>query len=385
MSDSALTRTLWVLPVLLAVAIAAAAWQGSPTRSARQGNGASTGQEVTVAKGETVAELDKAIFYVLQARDNTYWFGSNGQGVYRYNGRTITHFTTKDGLVSNRIRGLQEDKAGNIYFTTYEGISRFDGRAFTTLSVPADAPAAEWKKQPDDLWFVGAQDTGVVYRYDGKSLHRLALPKTKIGEEQAARFPRSKFPNAIWSPYDVYTIVKDRKGNLWFGTASAGACRFDGQSMSCLYEQHLTEIEGGGSFGIRSILEDGAGAFWICNTRYRYRIDPKGAPDPGKGLIKYKREKGIDRLHSPDGKDHVYFMSAVEDEKGVLWMATYHTGVWRYDGDKVTRYPVKDGAKEISLFAIYKDNRGDLWLGTHEAGAYKFNGRTFEKFPGASL
>ena len=383
MSDSTPTRTGWVLPVLLAVAIAAAAGQdkGSPAKSAGQGNSASNDQGVTVAKGEIVTELDKAILYIFQAKDNTYWFGSNVQGVYHYNGRTITHFTTKDGLASGRIRGIQEDKAGNIYFTTYEGISKFDGKAFSTLSVPAGAPAAEWKKQPDDLWFVGAQDTGVVYRYDGKSLHRLALPKTKIGEEQAARFPRSRFPNAIGSPYDVYTIVKDRRGNLWFGTASAGACRFDGQSMRCLYEQHLTETEGGGSFGIRSILEDKAGAFWICNTRYRYRIDPKDAPDPGKGLIKYKREKGIDSLKSPDGRDHVYFMSIVEDEKRVLWMAAGDgTGVWRYDGDKVTRYPVKDGAKEITLFSIYKDNRGDLWLGTHEAGAYKFNGTTFEKF-----
>lgn len=332
------------------------------------------------AKGETVTELDKAIFYVFQAKDDTYWFGSNEQGVYRYDGKTLTRFSTKDGLVSNRIRGIQEDKSGNLYFTTYEGISRFDGRSFTTLSVWAGSSPTDWKKQPDDLWFVGAQDTGAVYRYDGKWLHRLALPKTDIGEEQAARFPRSKFPNAIWSPYDVYTIAKDRKGNVWFGTASAGVFRFDGQFLSSMYETHLTELEGGGSFGIRSILEDKTGAFWICNTRYRYRIDPKDAPDPGKGFIKYKREKGIEQLKAPDGKDHVYFMSILEDGKGDLWMATLGSGVWRYDGAKATRYPVMDGDKAVSVFSIYKDNRGGLWVGTHEAGSYKFNGKTFERF-----
>jgi ligand-binding sensor domain-containing protein len=329
-----------------------------------------------IAKGEAVPELDKAIYYVFQSKDNTYWFGSNDRGAYRYDGKTLVNFTTKDGLVSNRIRGIQEDKAGNIYFTTYEGISKYDGQAFTTLS---SSPSTDWKKQVDDLWFVGPPDTGSAYRYDGKTLHRLALPKTKIGEEVAARFPRSKFPNAIFSPYDVYTIAKDRKGNLWFGTAGAGACRFDGQSFSWLFEDHLTNTPEGGSFGIRSILEDKAGVLWICNTRYRFKVDAGGAPEPDKGLIKYKREKGIE-LKAPDGKDHVYFMSAVEDEKGVLWMATYGFGVWRYDGEKVTRYPVKDGAKEITLFAIYQDNRGDLWLGTHEAGVYKFNGKTFEKF-----
>ena len=35
-----------------------------------------------------------------------------------------------------------------------------------------------WKLQPDDLWFAGAQDSGVVFRFDGKALHRLAFPTT---------------------------------------------------------------------------------------------------------------------------------------------------------------------------------------------------------------
>src|SRR4030095_12905271 len=65
-------------------------------------------------------------------------------------------------------------------------------------------------------------------------------------------------------------------------------------------------------------------------------------------------------------------------------MATFGAGVWRYDGEKVTRYAVKDGAKEITLFSISKDNSGDLWLGTHQAGPYKFHGNVFEKMPPCS-
>ena len=38
--------------------------------------------------------------------------------MYRYDGKTLVNFTTKDGLDNNRIGGIQEDKAGNIYFTT---------------------------------------------------------------------------------------------------------------------------------------------------------------------------------------------------------------------------------------------------------------------------
>lgn len=349
---------------------------GPAADSARQTDLTRSDARAIVAQGVSVADLDNAIWYVFQAKDSTYWFGSNERGVYRYDGKNLVNFTTNDGLVSDRIRGIQEDMAGNIYFSTYEGVSKFDGKAFATLD---SAPSTEWKKQPDDLWFVGPPDTGTVFRYDGKSLHRLTLPKSRIGEEVAARFPRSQFPEAIFSPYDVYTISKDRTGNIWLGTACAGAGRFDGQTFTWLYEDHLTNTPGGGSFGIRSVLEDSTGAFWICNSRYRFRVDSKDAPQPDKGHVAYKREAGIE-LTAPDGKDHVYFMSAIEDEQGALWMASGRFGVWRYDRAQVTHFPVKDGAKDISLFSIYQDNRGDLWLGTHDASAYRFNGRTFERF-----
>ena len=40
-----------------------------------------------------------------------------------------------------------------------------DGRAFTTLAAPAKADPRGWKLQPDDLWFVGPPDAGVVFRF----------------------------------------------------------------------------------------------------------------------------------------------------------------------------------------------------------------------------
>jgi len=33
-------------------------------------------------------------------------------------------------------------------------------------------------------------------------------------------------------------------------------CRYDGKSILWLYEDHLTNLPNGGSFGIRAILED---------------------------------------------------------------------------------------------------------------------------------
>jgi ligand-binding sensor domain-containing protein len=80
------------------------------------------------------------------------------------------------------------------------------------------------------------------------------------------------------------------------------------------------------------------------------------------------------------GADDFYFAAAAQDSQQNLWMTTYGAGAWRYDGHKITRFPVKVGAKEAHILCIYKDNRGDLWLGTDDAGAYRFDGRAFERF-----
>lgn len=339
------------------------------------------------ALGNTVQELDKAIMHVYHAKDGSYWFGSDSQGAYRHDKKGIVRYSTEDGLADNRIVGIQEDRSGAIYFTTNKGISKFDGQTFTTLPVAKQIGVfpSPWKLEPDDLWFPGQQDHGVVYRFDGKTLSPHSLPPTKTGQELIAKFPRDKFPNATWNPNDVYKIYKDSKGRVWFGTAGAGLCRFDGKELKWLYESHLTDVPDGGSFGIRSILEDGKGDFWICNTRFRYRIDMASSDAANlaaedKDKVPYTRAPGVNPFEAPDGKDHIYFMDIAEDNSGKLWMVTYGFGVWCYDGVQMKHYPILDGTKQVKLFSIHKDRGGQLWLGTHESGAYKLDGQQFVRF-----
>jgi ligand-binding sensor domain-containing protein len=327
-----------------------------------------------LAIGDTVSELDKSIWIVFQDRNDHFWFGSDGKGVYRYDGKAILHFSTKDGLLSDRIRAIQEDKSGNVFITSLEGINKFDGQKFTPIPV---TESNVWKLDSNDLWFsvLGKEGESGPYRYDGKVLHHLKFPKHYMEDEYYKVNGRKS-----WSPYEPYTIYKDSNGNIWFGTSEFGICRYDGKSLSWMYEKHLTLIEDGGSFGIRSIVEDKEGKFWFCNTSNRYTIFPASLVEDDKILIDYKREKGIKELKSPEGREMIYFMSVVEDNEGDLWMVTYEQGVWRYDGRDVTHYDVKDGIKSITLFSIYKDNHGDLWLGTHDSGVYKYNGEEFQKF-----
>ena len=323
--------------------------------------------------GKAATELGTKVMVIFQDSNQHYWFGGGQEGVYRYDGKDLVLFSNRDGLCSHSIVGIQEDGKGNIYFDTTEGISKFDGRSFQTLQpVKSQSSSNGWRLKPSDLWFRMGWDKNGPYRYDGEVLYELEFSPV----ERAAEF-HAKFPNADWSPYGIYTLYQDSKGVVWFGTAALGVCRYDGESISWLYEQHLTQTPNGGDFGIRSIIEDKDGVFWFCNSQFRYEVSSEVTEN---AQVKYQRKAGVGVTKINGEVEFPYFMSVASDENGNLWMATYDDGVWRYDGEKLVHYPVKVGNRNVLLFSIYKDQQGTLWLGTHNRGVFKFNGTEFEPF-----
>ena len=335
-------------------------------------NGKTTNSKVETSIGDTVKKLSNHLWYIFQDSKNNYWFSSNGEGVFRYDGKNIVNFTIKHGLCSDTIRHIQEDKLGNMYFTTLSGINKFDGKTISTLKI---IKTKEWKSSPDDLWFamLGKKNENGPYRYDGKNLYNIEFPKHYLNDEFI-----SGGINPFFSPYEVYTIYKDRKGHMWFGTSVFGACRFDGESVKWMYEKELTIVPHGGSFGIRSIFEDREGQFWICNTWNRFIFND--AETANSDRLQYKKVPGIGNASIFDGDEYIYYSHIVEDDKGAIWLTTWSQGVYKYDGTNITHYTVKDGTKDVNLISMYKDKQGDLWLGTPENGVFKLKGDVFERF-----
>ena len=54
---------------------------------------------------------------------------------YKYkSGKEFTQFTMKDGLATNTIQTIYEDNKGQIWFSTWEGISLYDGKEITDVA-----------------------------------------------------------------------------------------------------------------------------------------------------------------------------------------------------------------------------------------------------------
>lgn len=313
----------------------------------------------TLEIGKSASELHTKIWRIFQDSKGKYWFGSDGKGIYHLNGNELKQFSTVDGLVNDSIRGFQEDADGNIYIETHKGISKFDGRKFTTLKVIRSSHN-QWKLEPNDLWF-GFYNANDLYRYDGDSLYELKLPRQDLKKAFGIDTLISPF-----NPYSVYGVNKDKDGNIWFGTFTAGAFRYDGKSFLWIDEKELSTLPDGRVPAVRSIIQDKDGYFWLSNFISKYKIEASGSA--------YKKLKGIEKDHPH------YFNSGLSDNKGNLWMATYSGGVWKYDGKTLSKFEIASEIEDVLLVSIYQDKNGILWLGTDNDGVYKQNGEKFEKF-----
>ncbi|WP_345238625.1 ligand-binding sensor domain-containing protein, partial [Hymenobacter saemangeumensis] len=105
----------------------------------------------------------------VQDKKGNIWFSSWG-GAYRYDGKSFTSFTEKEGI-PGVITRIIEDKRGNLWFGGADGLSRYDGKTFTRFT-RKEGLANPWvwsilEDKAGYLW-VGTRETG-LYLYDGKT------------------------------------------------------------------------------------------------------------------------------------------------------------------------------------------------------------------------
>jgi ligand-binding sensor domain-containing protein len=322
--------------------------------------------------GRVVQKLDHRIWQVFEDKSGNYWFGSDSAGVFKFDGKSITQYTIEDGLSSNQIRQIQEDKLGNMFFSTMGGINMFDGNTFSKLE---PVVSTEWKLGKDDLWFqvLGNTKLNGPFRYDGKTLYNLQFPSHPRNEERI-----KQGVNPFFGPYEVYSVYKDRKGHMWFGTSVLGACRFDGEKIEWMYEEDLTIVPAGGSFGIRSVFEDSRGDYWICNSQQRFQFEQSN--NPNSIDLKYTKTPGFGNKEIFKGEDRIYYQSVVEDKNGHLWFCNWTNGVYKYDGKNTINYKVEHEGKSAQIVSMYLNSKGTIWLGTNNAGAFRFVDGQFVPF-----
>ncbi|MCY2965820.1 MAG: hypothetical protein NT069_19680 [Planctomycetota bacterium] len=312
---------------------------------------------------------DRDIRCGLHDQAGNHWFGTTGDGVYRYDGKDFTHFTIEDGLTSNTVWSILEDRKGRIWFGTDAGLSRWDGTSIREIPIDAairstvlslTAPVFTLAEQTD-VWSMLEDKAGTIWFGTGEGL--LCL-KDEILFPFLNSINRAQNPSGLRLKM-VDAMLEDRQGNLWFASGMPpgleGLCRFDGTVV--------TQFNPGGEKWIRSVIEDSQGTLWL-GTRSRgvWRYD-------GKTFSQVSEQPGLGMPLLVDRSGNIWFNGESYQRKTTKW-----TGVWRYDGKTYRYFSTKDGLRDFCVWSMFEDRDGDLWVGARNMGLFRFDGTSFTCF-----
>jgi ligand-binding sensor domain-containing protein len=291
----------------------------------------------------------------LQDKAGNLWFGTTGDGVYKYDGKLFTQFTTSNGMNSNTVCCILEDRSGKIWIGTDDGVCLYDENKFSKIQIPLpnDTLSSKyyvWNIMQDKsgkLWFV---TTIGVYVYDGKSFNFF-----KVTDD------------VKYCSFKLERILEDNAGNIWFGgRCHDGVYRYDGKSVTYfklekLYLDGPTPRERNWGF---PQLQDKNGNIWFSNWDGAYRYD-------GKSFTSFTKKDGL-----PGGVTRI-----IEDKKGNLWFGgDAGAGLSRYDGKSFTRFTTKDGLLNNDVWSILEDRAGNIWVGTRNTSLFRYDGKTFTSY-----
>ncbi|MDE0086604.1 MAG: SpoIIE family protein phosphatase, partial [Candidatus Poribacteria bacterium] len=278
---------------------------------------------------------------IYQDREGFLWFGTNNGGVSQYDGEKFVNFTTDDGLADNSVWAIYQDRDGYLWFGTLDnGVSRYDGEKFVNFTTNEgftnDFVSVIHEDQKGHLWF---GTNGGVSHYDG---------------EEFVNFTTN---NGLVSNL-VRTIHQDQDGFLWFGFWDGGVSRYDGEKFI-----NFTTDDGLADNSVWNIIQDRAGDFWVSS--------------PGKGISQYD-SSGFINFTTADGLVDNVVYTVYQDREGLIWFGT-EGGISKYDGEKFINFTTDDGLVANSVWAIHQDRDGYFWFGT-DNGISRYDGVKFVNF-----
>ncbi|MFK7961163.1 MAG: two-component regulator propeller domain-containing protein, partial [Phycisphaerales bacterium] len=185
---------------------------------------------------------------VYQDRAGHYWFGTNGDGVARFDGTSLTYPSFGPGFDGLAVRGIDQHADGSMWFATDAGVTRIAGDTITNFTMKDGLSSIQvWSLMIDRAGTVWAGTHEGVCRFDGTAFVSFPLPRIAVAT------PESRF-----TPKVVFAMEEDAAGHLWFGTDGEGVHRFDGAGFTS-----FSQADGLGSNMVRSLRSDRAGRMWV--------------------------------------------------------------------------------------------------------------------------
>jgi signal transduction histidine kinase/ligand-binding sensor domain-containing protein/CheY-like chemotaxis protein len=289
------------------------------------------------------------ILSIFEDREGRLWFGTAQGGLSRYDGLYFTNFTQQQGLPSNSVRNIYQDQKDRIWFATANGVSVYDGLSFTNFTSQDGLPSNDVRDVTQDhqnnIWIGTANGAA---RYNGRTW-------------QVFTTQQGLHHNSI------LTTFTDQKGHVWFGLGEPysrvgwGASRFDGNTFTHF---NVSTTHKNIPNAVRKITADQDGHVWFGT--------PLGASQYDGNTFTY--------LLPAQVITHNNINDILQDGTGIFYMASQF-GVHRYNGKTFTTFTTEHGLADNRIQALLEDQNGHMWFGT-ASGITRYDGKVFQNlFP----
>jgi len=365
--------------------------------------------------------LESVVLSIYEDTDGAIWVATEGNGLWKYKtSGEFTNVSTQHGYRHMMARTVVEDSQQVIWVGTSEGLFSYDGTNFKKHRSSEGIPEVSINEMKisdsQELWM--ATDAGLIKKlgdtvtiYDAEwglnddKLYSLSFVDDGVwvgSESGASFFDGNTFENYTsengLNAKIVYETMIDREHNVWLGTLGGGANMFLGE----LFKNYSVDT-GLANNMVVGFEEDHLGNIWIVT--YGGGIHKYDGKDfehfsQADGLVDDKAyvitedsrnrlwvgtrngisiyENGTFRTIPDDVFPFKWIRDIYEDEStGEYWIATYNSGVIRFDGESYEQYNTSSGLLSNTVMDIKKDDRGRMIFATYGGVAILENG-TFE-------
>jgi ligand-binding sensor domain-containing protein/serine phosphatase RsbU (regulator of sigma subunit) len=334
----------------------------------------------------------------------------------------FNHLTSDDGLSQSSVTCIFQDAKGFMWFGTQDGLNRYDGHNFVVFkNNPSDSTSLAdnfifsiYENQSRVLYI--ETQSGTLHQYNPRTESFVKVSKdsinligTKVSSVGANLLESSgiKWSGGLGSaaglkradtktgkttlfkhnPADpsslgddkVYSVFRDRSGNLWVGTFN-GLDRLEERTGNFIhYKNDPNDPNSLPNNWVWPIYEDSRGNLWIGTVKGGLcRFDPKS-----NGFVNYKNDP-----NDPTSINDNFVFSIYEDRSGVIWVGTNLGGInyFHPSTQAFNHYKNLPGNKnslsDNIILSMLADRNGDYWIGTRNGGLNKFdhNKKSFTLF-----
>lgn len=304
---------------------------------------------------------------------------------------SFVHIGVNEGLSQNTVFDIAQDRQGNMWFATYDGLNKYDGYDFTVYqhdesdphSIGSDIIRACITDTQGRIW-IGTEDGLSLYEAEQDKFYNFRYSKGKkvfpvngiieVNEKQLLLLSnkgenlllfdteRCQFSNAPLHPslLNIQPTTITRQGDYIYigGYKGVFSYSISQKTVNSIAPDKLKGKQ------ILSILQQSPIQLWV------------GTEGHGLYKVNLQTREVTNYVNVPGKKNSIssnYIRSLALDSQNALWIGTLNSlSIYNESDDSFNNYTsnleISGSLSQTSIRDILMDSQGGMWLGTYYGG-----------------